>query len=312
VNAMCKLGRYFPSILNAKQIVKSSKSENCRFDKNGIICNPSVIAHVHFDERKIYYNPNTLALYTLANYNMLIETNQEVYRDNFFRHVNWLLNNYVNRKTHVVWVFDFEWRTPGYHCKPPWVSAMAQGLIISALLRAYEMTKDDRYIVVAKKAVGSFDRNISEGGVLYVDKNDGWWYEEYACQKKGTPMNGFVYSLLGLYEFYKVTGDEHVKYLFDKGIKTLKKHLNDYVLNMGFFKWSKYDTKLQIVAAKSYHNLHIAMMLLLYELTNDKIFLEYHYALKQMEERHDRLHSIIFTSMQLAAKVLRGLKLMKS
>jgi len=54
------------------------------------------------------------------------------------------------------------------------------------------------------------------------------------------------------------------------------------------------------------------MMLLLYELTNDKIFLEYHYAFKQMEERHDRLHSIIFTSMQLAAKVLRGLKLMKS
>ncbi|MDI6917798.1 MAG: D-glucuronyl C5-epimerase family protein [Thermoplasmatales archaeon] len=309
---MYKLGIYFPSILNAKQIFGNGKSEKCRFDKDGVICNPSVIAHVHFDEKKIYHNPNTLVLYTLANYNMLVETKQEVYKNNFFRHVDWLLNNYVDRKTHVVWVFDFEWRTPGYYCKPPWISAMAQGLIISALLRAYEMTKEDRYIDVAKKAVESFDRNISEGGVLYVDKNDDWWYEEYACQKRGTPMNGFIFSLLGLYEFYKVTGDEHAKYLFDKGIKTVKKHLNDYIINIGFFKWSKYDNKLQIIAPKSYHDHHVAMMLLLHELTGDEIFLRYYYALKQMRERYGRLHSIIFTSMQLAAKVLRGLKLMKS
>ena len=48
------------------------------------------------------------------------------------------------------------------------------------------------------------------------------FYEEYPTTKGNYTLNGFMFTLVGLYDYYKVTGNELAKELYDDGIETLK------------------------------------------------------------------------------------------
>jgi hypothetical protein len=154
----------------------------------------------------------------------------------------------------------------------PWVSGMAQGRGIHVLIRAYNMTGDTKYLEAAHLALNSFYKETKDGGVTYKDQN-GWWYEEYVTGRDLEPrvLNGMVFALLGIYEYYKFTGDQDAKFLFDQGILSLKDNL--YKFDSG--NWSYYDV-MGNRASTSYHKLHINQMLQLYEITKDPIFGEYH------------------------------------
>jgi len=243
---------------------------NISIDKNGIIL-VDYVAH-NLGKR---YNPAAIALYALSQYNMFVDTGKDQYKESFLNHANWLVDNLIDKGKFGVWHYDFPWITPGYLCSPPWISSMAQGLGISVLVRACEMTKNVKYLEVAKKALTSFEVPISEGGVLYIDKKGDVWYEEYACQKRAQVLNGIIFALIGVYEMYEYTKDKNAKEIFDKGIQTLKRRLSDFELNLVFFKSSKYDSNLLIYAGDKYHDFHIEQMKKLYEITKEEIFDEY-------------------------------------
>ncbi|PIO56549.1 D-glucuronyl C5-epimerase, partial [Teladorsagia circumcincta] len=89
-----------------------------------------------------------------------------------------------------------------------WYSAMAQGHALSLLTRAYAATKNASYLVVASKALDLFEKDASAGGVRNkLFGND--WYEEYPTSPGSYVLNGFIYSLIGLYDFKNAKlGDE--------------------------------------------------------------------------------------------------------
>jgi hypothetical protein len=221
------------------------------------------------------YNPTMIAFYALSMYNLYYDTLDENYLDNFFTNTDFLVKTIVERGTHGVWLYDFPWISPGYVCKVPWVSSLAQGLGVSVMARAWALTKNNDYLLTAKKAVASFKVPVSKGGVLKIDKKGFWWYDEYCCQKSANVLNGFLYALIGLFELYDLTKIRQANLLFTKGIETIEHVMKRFDFNFFIFKWSKYDDAFLLYSGLKYHDWHIKQLMKLYEITGKKSFFMY-------------------------------------
>nr|XP_022341923.1 D-glucuronyl C5-epimerase-like isoform X2 [Crassostrea virginica]XP_022341924.1 D-glucuronyl C5-epimerase-like isoform X2 [Crassostrea virginica] len=158
-----------------------------------------------------------------------------------------------------------------------WYSAMGQGQAISLLVRAYVVSKDQKYIEAAGKALNVFDIPSSRGGITSKYLNTYDWYEEYPTTPSSFVLNGFMYSLIGLYDLKEMaTGkiSEKAEEIFDKGMRTLKAMLLMFDTGTGTF----YDLR-HITAGLApnrarwdYHKVHINQVLLLSEVDSDPLF----------------------------------------
>ena len=84
-------------------------------------------------------------------------------------------------------------------------------------------------------------------------------------------LNGFMYSLIRLYEYWKLTRSEKALELFNKGIRALKLMIHKFDLEY----WTAYDL-LGTIARLPKHELHIRFSKKLYEITGDELFKKYH------------------------------------
>ena len=86
----------------------------------------------------------------------------------------------------------------------PWYSAMAQGLALSLFARLYQETADPSYLATADSLYRSL-RHIGRGTnpwVSYIDASRYLWLEEYAQPYPEHTLNGFMFALFGLYDWY--------------------------------------------------------------------------------------------------------------
>lgn len=229
----------------------------------------------YFGNIGIQYNPDAIAQYAIGYFEKYLKNRDNAYKEIFLKQADWFVNNLRERDNDIgVWEynFDFEYFKK---IKKPWYTSLGQGHGISVLVRAYLLTKKAIYIDTAKKAFLSFKYPIDvNGGVKYIDENGCVWFEEVIMKPSTHILNGFIWALWGIYDYWLATKDVIAKNLFDEGVKTLKKNLYRY--DNGF--WSTYDlakTKLRGIASWYYHNLHIVQLKVIYKLTNEKIFLEY-------------------------------------
>jgi len=81
-------------------------------------------------------------------------------------------------------------------------------------------------------------------------------------------LNGFIFALLGLFDFYRVNKDSESYNLWEAGIKTVEKNISRY--DSGY--WSRYDLLYKRITSKSYHNIHIFQLKILYNLTGIEVF----------------------------------------
>jgi hypothetical protein len=183
---------------------------------------------------------------------------------------DWLVENAITRDDCAILEYNFPW--PEYNMVSPWRSGMAQGQGLQVLIRAHKITSNEKYLNTAKKLLNLFFVEVKDGGVTYKTSNDGWWYEENACEygKESRILNGMIFTILGIYEYYEYTKDENAKYLFEQGVLSLKKDISRYDMN-GFSYYDILETP-----AWEYHNIHIELLESLYELTKEEIFKEYY------------------------------------
>jgi hypothetical protein len=231
------------------------------FDANGII-------QIRYRYRGLglQYSPVRVAQYALSSYNVCQEAHGREYLEAFVRHARWLVTAFSERGEWGVWPFRYDFSSPGYRCRAPWVSAMAQGLGVSTLIRYHSLFGEGNVLEIARKALGAYDVPIAEGGVLRIDESGLRWYEEYACPGSGTPLNGFVFSLVGAKEWYDYTGDVKGQRIFRRGIDTLERRIGDFELALPFLRWTRYDNRFVIHAGRRYHDLHIRQLKVLEEL----------------------------------------------
>lgn len=158
-----------------------------------------------------------------------------------------------------------------------WYSAMAQGHAMSVLCRAYHATQRTDYLDAAFRATIPLTADAENGGVRnrFLDKFV--WYEEYPTRPGTFVLNGFVYSLVGLYDLRScLPGNRTIEKLYNDGLESLKAMLPFYDTGSG----SVYDLRhvtLKIapnVARWDYHSVHVYQLLWLYLIEKEPLFLE--------------------------------------
>ena len=226
------------------------------------------------------YNPVTISQIALKYYEDYLAKGNENSKRKFISCADWLVENSKTKNNFRVWEYEFPW--PYYNLDSGWISGMAEGLGIEVLAKAYQITTDKIYIKISKDHLRSFFIKVENGGVLDIDENGEWWYLEYAQEGKVKPrvLNGFMFSLVALYRYYEITGDEDAKLLFDRGIKGLKAHVQEYDTG----KWTNYDA-IGTPASEGYHRVHIELMGELYDITKDKTFLNYEQKWKRYTQK---------------------------
>lgn len=160
-----------------------------------------------------------------------------------------------------------DWLTKSQDCRGGWdtwgplgmktcskYSSMTQAEAISALVRAWELTGQRVYKTVARKAILLFFDSIEDGGVTYVDGND-VFLEEVVAEPRSTILNGWIFSLFGLYDYDLAFGEDRVRELYRQSIDTLARCLECY--DCGYWSW--YDTDGRI-ASPFYHKLHVSQL----------------------------------------------------
>jgi hypothetical protein len=156
----------------------------------------------------------------------------------------------------------------------PIISSIAQGQAVSFLSRVFILSKDTIYLSAAEQAFNSFLFNIHEGGVAHTDKDGYLFLEEIPTLEISCILDGFIYAVYGVYDYFLLTGDTRAEEIFKKCLQTLKYILPEY--DLGF--WSRADCFLKspkMPASNFYHHVHILQLNALYKITNDQIFSTY-------------------------------------
>jgi hypothetical protein len=96
---------------------------------------------------------------------------------------------------------------------PPWVSAISQGTAVQALARAAKrLHREADVLPVAKRALGIFKKRTPTG--VRVPAEHGDTYVMYSFAPGLRILNGFIQSLVGLYDYARLAKDPEGTQLF--------------------------------------------------------------------------------------------------
>ena len=263
------------------------------FDKDGVPLNTT---YIDVEEKKLHYYPISIGQYALAVFHSYLDTQDEEKKAHFLRIAEWFYNARTeDEKLGVYWLTDVD--KPEYGVTEPWKSGFSQSRGLSVLLRAWQLTGDDKYLAVAKKALIPFTKDIRDGGVA-VDLDSAPIYEEYVAAKPTRVLDGHGFCLFGIYDAVRaitpeVDAEAHrlAKAIFDKGIDGLVKRLPDY--DMGY--WMRFNLcELDFYPKNDpctigYLRLVSAQLQILYQITGNETLAAY---AKKMK-RYDRLPNIV-------------------
>lgn len=213
------------------------------------------------------YNPLYVAWWGLHHLELAARTHADRHLDVFRVQVDWLCDNAVERDDGAVtWPVNFNWHEGHASLRVPWISAMYQGVVISALVRGFRLTGDAKLLDLALAGSRVFSLDVGARGVR-SHENRQVLYEEYPAFPLPRILDGFLFSLLGLYDLYAQTSHDGIRKLFADGVEGLTDHLWwwDY---RG--KWSWYGSH-GYLCPPHYHALNRALLLILSRLTGEAV-----------------------------------------
>ena len=156
----------------------------------------------------------------LCEYGYFINTKEKEHYANAQKVADWLLKH---QAANGGWLYEYDYYHPRVEetIKSPWICGMAQGEAVGFLARMYKITNNSDYCDAAEKALEPLEKTVEDGGVLRY-WNGMPFYEEYPTPTKPTmTINGFMFCLVGLSDFYCICGSKKAKAMFDRGYDTL-------------------------------------------------------------------------------------------
>lgn len=227
--------------------------------KNPRLLNTAELPTHRLENGNLVYFPVAIFQYGLGAYDLYLVTEDEKYLKKFLQCANWALENIDSQG---------RWNNFFFYCPDTPYSAMAQGEGTSLLVRAYIYTGDNKYLDMAQKAINFMLLSIENGGTVKYE-NGKAFLMEYTF--KGMVLNGAIFAWWGLFDYVSITHDTE-SYKNALGLT-----LNSIIEILPKFKypyWSMYSLD-GLIASPFYHNLHIAQMQAMYDLTGMHVFKDY-------------------------------------
>ena len=97
--------------------------------------------------------------------------------------------------------------------RPPWISGMAQASGIQALARASQLLDEPRYRRYASESFAAFE-TPPPIGVATTGPFGGTHYLQYSFAPRLFIINAFLQTVIGLYDYAEITGDETARRLY--------------------------------------------------------------------------------------------------
>ena len=208
-----------------------------------------------------YHNPVSAGLYALSQHTNTYHAavNSDMNYDGFLiqaRHLR------MSQDSNGGWQYPIP--VARYGTAPGWYSAMAQGLAISVMLRAYDITDEQSYFDAAGLASNLLLSPLSEGGCSDYDESGHPFLEECPSDPPSHVLNGALFALIGLRELEARTGgDIH---------KAAATRLSTQLTKFDIGYWSRYDLRFTAPATQAYHSLHISLLQVAGDMLSDPFF----------------------------------------
>lgn len=158
----------------------------------------------------------------------------------------------------------------------PWYSGMAQGQALSLFARLAKLTGDPAWRTAADHTFASLQQAPAAGApsVSRVDSKGFLWFDEYPSQdpaKVDLTLNGHMFAVFGVYDYWVLTQDPAAASLFDGSASMVR----SYAASFRNVYWqSKYCLRHSTDADK-YHQIHVNQLLYMQSLTGQVAFASY-------------------------------------
>lgn len=184
--------------------------------------------------KRFYYNPVTLSQFALASYG---------------RHQTEPMIAAVERVITMMdadgalrYPFPYRHYVETLPLNIGWTSGMAQGQFLSAVGRAYKVTGDKKYLDAGNKVMAFLQTKHPYGPMTTMADLDPSlssyiFFLEYPSEPNVYTLNGYMFTLLGLYDWSQLANSSEAARLFERGIETLGRILPYYDLG----KITSYD-----------------------------------------------------------------------
>jgi hypothetical protein len=225
----------------------------------------SGIAQAWYRMTGLQYWPGYIAWYGLVHLGRYLREERKSDLAIFLHQAQWLEDNATVRDDgSVVWSMNFDYPVCGVIEKAPWISAHAQGFCISALVRAWRITRKLSLYQLLERSSEVFLQDHRNGGIR-VPLAQGALYTETPGGPIPGILDGFLTSLLALHDLFVETGSPQVQQLFEDGITGLKAYLPQWNYQG---KWSWYGSR-EYLCSPAYHAVNRLLLLALSEVTRD-------------------------------------------
>lgn len=218
---------------------------DCNFDEKGI----------PYHLGPAGYHPTTIVQYALGQWNQYLTTHNEEHHRAFLAQAWWLVEQGVSIGDDASgWPISFP--HPDVHGNGSWLSATAQGGALSVLLRAHQLSGEEIFLEIARCAVVTFERDILDGGVSAPVGEDGVFFEEAAIYPAAHVLSGFIFALIGLYDYKRLADNAQIEKLIDRSLRTLCNFIDAF--DAGY--WTYSDLLHRHLASPSDLRLQIALL----------------------------------------------------
>ncbi len=227
---------------------------------------------------KQLYFPTTLFQKALGHWDLWLASTRkdEAHRLAFLNTARWAVETQDKQGGWPVWpLLGLRYASP--------YSAMTQGEGISVLVRAFLITKEQKFLDAAGRALRPMQKTLDKEGTCWIVP-EGFILEEVPTEGYRSVLNGWIFALFGLYDYLLIEDSSEVRNILEGSLSALVALLPSY--DAGY--WSYYDLSGHL-ASPFYHRLHIAQLEAL-----SLAFPERREAFDQLRERFLRQEKSVF------------------
>ena len=223
-----------------------------------------------------YYHPVNIVFKTLQIIDGYVISGDEEYLKLTERIVEKMVSeaHTINGALFFPYKFNYNlYANPNMPLIAPWYSGMAQGMWLSVCARLYTITGKSRYLDIADSIFESLDRGRTDGiWVADIDEQGYYWIEEYPMHPFDHTLNGFMFAVMGLYDYYMVRKNQDSREVLQAAITTLRRYISQYRVENDISFYSLNPLNAKGFQYESYHVIHIELFLALYGITRDEYF----------------------------------------